>query len=281
MACCSRAAASNGRMPSRRPCEMKTRSPRRCAIPDRHAGSFTNVGDSRTSASSRLVGRERDVGGDHAALRKAGQHLSLARIAAGFRQLAQQRPDAPVRRGQPRRIGRREIGQAVAGSPMRVEPEAPPGAAVRRAVGRRRRVGALGHHEAAAGRQRDGVGERDPLVRRRAVAVNQHERQRVPFRLRSCASPEASCVTDAGAGRPRSAMRERRSGVATRARGSPAGHCADDQERLAPGGDRRRQRIVGRGVRPVFLAGEEAHERPAPGGAGPDVAGPAAEGAVA
>ncbi len=44
---------------------------------------------------------------------------------------------------------------------------------------------------------------------------------------------------------------------------SATGHGADDQERLPAGRDRVGQRLIGRGVRQVLFAGEEAHERTA------------------
>src|SRR5687767_7738579 len=48
---------------------------------------------------------------------------------------------------------------------------------------------------------------------------------------------------------------------------SAAGHGADDEQRFCTAGDRFGQRRVGKFVRPIFLAGEVAHERAAAQGA--------------
>ena len=71
-----------------------------------------------------------------------------------------------------------EIGDFFAGTDVRGEAEPPPGAPVDGTVGRDRRFGPAGEHEAPAGRQLDGAREGHPSLRRGGIPVQQHQRRR-------------------------------------------------------------------------------------------------------
>ena len=258
IACCSRALASNGRIVSRRPCETKTRRPRRRGMPARHAALVDDRRRQQHQRVDRLIRRERDVRGDHRALRVAGEHLPLAGIAALGGQLGEQRADPLVRCGEPGRVraatdrgGRRRAA-------MRVEVEPPPRAPVPRTIGRLRRLRPFGQHEAASRRQPDRVGERDPLVGRRAVAVDAATNGSAPVPASIVRSPDPSMRDDVDVGRQppiastvaSASASSDREASATTTGGSSAGHRADDQERLAcrppppPAADRRARRAT-------------------------------------